>query len=65
MLKVSSTLRKYWFHVTLLILVALPIVLLLCLDYYNMEAYNYASTMKLAPSKAGITPFLTITLPSN
>jgi thaumarchaeosortase len=42
MLKVSSTLRKYWFHITLLILVTLPIVLLLCLDYYNMEAYNYA-----------------------
>lgn len=42
MLKVSGALRKYWFHIVLLILVTLPIILLLCLDYYNMEAYNYA-----------------------
>jgi thaumarchaeosortase len=42
MLKVSGVMRKYWFHIALLILVTLPIVLLLCLDYYNMEAYNWA-----------------------
>jgi exosortase/archaeosortase family protein len=42
MLKVTGALRKYWFHITLIILVTLPIILLLCLDYYNMEGYNYA-----------------------
>ena len=42
MLKVSGVMRKYWFHIALLILVTLPIVLLLCLDYYNMEGYNWA-----------------------
>jgi len=41
-LKVSGAMRKYWFHIALLILVTVPIVLLLCLDYYNMEGYNYA-----------------------
>jgi len=42
MSKVTGALRKYWFHITLIILVTLPIVLLLCLDYYNMDAYNYS-----------------------
>ncbi len=42
MLRVTSALRKYWFHIALIILVTVPIVLLLCLDYYNMEAYNYS-----------------------
>ena len=33
--------RKYWFHIALIICIALPIILLLFLDYYNMEGYNY------------------------
>jgi exosortase/archaeosortase family protein len=34
-------LKKYWFHIALIICIALPIILLLFLDYYNMEGYNY------------------------
>jgi len=34
-------LRKYWFHITLIALFYLPIILLLFLDYYNLEGYNY------------------------
>ncbi|MEM3612928.1 MAG: exosortase/archaeosortase family protein [Candidatus Bathyarchaeia archaeon] len=33
--------KKYWFHVTLIALYCLPIILLLFLDYYNIEGYNY------------------------
>ncbi|MEM1539919.1 MAG: exosortase/archaeosortase family protein [Candidatus Bathyarchaeia archaeon] len=33
--------KKYWFHVTLIISYCLPIFLLLFLDYYNVEGYNY------------------------
>lgn len=33
--------RKSWFHVALIICITLPIILLLFLDYYNMEGYNY------------------------
>jgi len=34
-------LRKYWFHIALLICIALPIMMLFFLDYYNVEGYNY------------------------
>jgi thaumarchaeosortase len=34
-------LRKYWFHILLLILIATPIIMLGVLDYYNLEGYNY------------------------
>ena len=34
-------LKKYWFHIALMICIALPIVTLAFLDYYNMEGYNY------------------------
>ena len=34
-------LKKYWFHVTLLLCITLPIVTLVFLDYYNLEGYNY------------------------
>jgi exosortase/archaeosortase family protein len=34
-------LRKYWFHIALIICITLPIILLFFLDYYNMEGYNY------------------------
>ncbi len=33
--------KKYWFPITLLILIALPVILLCFLDYYNLEGYNY------------------------
>jgi len=34
-------LKKDWFHITLLIIIALPIITLCFLDYYNIEGYNY------------------------
>ena len=34
-------LRKSWFHIALLICIALPIMMLLFLDYSNLEGYNY------------------------
>ena len=34
-------LKKYWFHIALMICIALPIVTLVFLDYYNMEGFNY------------------------
>lgn len=33
--------RKYWVLITLLILFATPIIILLFLDYYNLEGFNY------------------------
>jgi thaumarchaeosortase len=33
--------RKNWFHIVLIILIATPIVMLAVLDYYNLEGYNY------------------------
>ena len=33
--------RKYWFHIALMILITLPIVTLYFLDYYNLEGFNY------------------------
>lgn len=33
--------RKYWFHITLLILIATPILMLAVLDYNNLEGYRY------------------------
>ncbi len=33
--------KKYWFHIVLMVLIALPILTLAFLDYYNMEGYNY------------------------
>ncbi|MBN1245333.1 hypothetical protein JXA31_07040 [Candidatus Bathyarchaeota archaeon] len=33
--------RKYWFHVALLLCITLPIITLVFLDYYNIEGYNY------------------------
>jgi thaumarchaeosortase len=33
--------NKKWFHITLLVCITLPIVLLCFLDYYNLEGYNY------------------------
>jgi thaumarchaeosortase len=33
--------RKSWFHIALIILIATPIVMLAVLDYYNLEGYNY------------------------
>jgi thaumarchaeosortase len=33
--------RKNWFHIALIILIATPIVMLAVLDYYNLEGYNY------------------------
>jgi thaumarchaeosortase len=38
---VWANLRKYWLPVALIICIALPIVLLCFLDYYNFEGYNY------------------------
>jgi thaumarchaeosortase len=38
---VVSALRKYWFLIILMILFAAPIILLLFLDYYNLEGFNY------------------------
>ena len=37
----SVTLRKQWFHVSLIICIALPIMTLVFLDYYDLEGYNY------------------------
>jgi len=34
-------LKKYWFHIALLILIATPILILGVLDYYNLEGYNH------------------------
>ncbi len=36
-----KALKKYWFQITLLVLIALPIVLLCFFDYFNIEGYNY------------------------
>ena len=33
--------EKKWFHVALLVCIVLPIVLLVFLDYYNLEGFNY------------------------
>ncbi|MDH7477680.1 MAG: archaeosortase/exosortase family protein [Candidatus Bathyarchaeota archaeon] len=33
--------RKSWFHIALIICIALPIMMLVFLDYFNMEGYNY------------------------
>lgn len=33
--------RESWFHIALIICIALPIMMLLFLDYSNMEGYNY------------------------
>ncbi len=33
--------KKYWFHIALLICIIMPIVILAYLDYYNLEGYNY------------------------
>ncbi len=33
--------KKYWFHIALIICIALPIMMLFFLDYYNLEGYNY------------------------
>ena len=33
--------RKSWFHIVLVLCVALPIMMLFFLDYYNLEGYNY------------------------
>lgn len=37
----SVTLRKNWFHVSLILCIALPIMTLVFLDYYDLEGYNY------------------------
>lgn len=34
-------LRRSWFNIALMICIALPIMILLFIDYYNMEGYNY------------------------
>lgn len=39
--KVRQKLKKNWFHVALIVLIALPIMMLFFLDYYNLEGYNY------------------------
>jgi thaumarchaeosortase len=39
--KVRHNLKKSWFHIALLICIALPIIMLFFLDYYNLEGYNY------------------------
>lgn len=36
-----DALKKSWFHITLLVCIAIPILLLLFLDYCNLEGYNY------------------------
>ena len=36
-----SDLKKYWFHIALMICIILPIALLCVFDYYNIEGYNY------------------------
>ena len=33
--------KKYWFHIALIICIVLPILLLAFLDYYNLEGFNY------------------------
>ncbi len=38
---VQQQLKKNWFHIALIILIALPIMMLFFLDYYNLEGYNY------------------------
>jgi len=35
-------LKKYWFHIALILCITLPIMLLFFLDYYNLEGYNYS-----------------------
>ena len=39
--KFRGQLKKSWFHIALLICIALPIIMLLFLDFYNLEGYNY------------------------
>jgi exosortase/archaeosortase family protein len=39
--RVWCKLRKSWFHIALIICIALPIIMLFVLDYSNMEGYNY------------------------
>jgi exosortase/archaeosortase family protein len=39
--KVQMQLKKSWFHIALLICIAVPIIMLVFLDYYNLEGYNY------------------------
>ena len=34
------SLKKYWFHIALLVCIILPIAILCVLDYYNLEAFN-------------------------
>ena len=33
--------KERWFHIALIFLIALPIITLVFLDYYNLEGYNY------------------------
>ena len=33
--------KQYWFHITLLLLIVLPIALLYTFDYINIEGYNH------------------------
>lgn len=35
-----SDMKKYWFHIALMICIILPIALLCIFDYYNLEGYN-------------------------
>jgi exosortase/archaeosortase family protein len=45
-------LKKAWFHLALVVCIVLPILILVFLDYYNMEGYNYRfnpSTNSLEP----------------
>lgn len=40
MLKKSSALRKFWFHVTLMLCFIIPVILLLFLDFFDIEIFS-------------------------
>jgi exosortase/archaeosortase family protein len=46
-------LKKAWFHIALVVCIVLPILLLVFLDYYNMEGYNY----RFNPSANSLEPW--------
>ncbi len=36
-----SSIKRHWFHIALILCIALPIVALAFLDYFDLEGYNY------------------------
>jgi thaumarchaeosortase len=49
----SVDLKKYWFHIALMISIAVPIVLLIFLDYYHLQGFNY----RFNPSTNSFVPW--------